>query len=187
MFSSQPRQLHSTMENSLLLFKYKPALFRLFLWWIVYWKQEGKSLRSIHALWRRVLCKSKATQGLAVDSSDQQWPALRSNNMTGGVSSLSQPCRLPSTHCRTRAPVEPRSALTREEASLALMYSCVSPNDGGKGSDSIRILPVKSSLFSSPVETSCSFLQGQLRAGLHGWADCVKLSESGRKHPWIFI
>lgn len=75
----------------------------------------------------------------------------------------------------------------REEAVLALMCSCVSPSDGGKGSDSIQILPAKSSSFSSPVETSCSFLQGQLHAGLHGWADCVKLSESGRKHPRIFI
>lgn len=62
----------------------------------------------------------------------------------------------------------------REEAILALMYSCMFSKDGGKGSDPIQILPFKSSLFSSPVEISCSFLQEQLHAGLRGWAGCVK-------------
>lgn len=70
--------------------------------------------------------------------------------------------------------LEPPSALMREEAILALMYSCMFSKDGGKGSDPIQILPFKSSLFSSPVEISCSFLQEQLHAGLWGWAGCVK-------------
>jgi hypothetical protein len=65
----------------------------------------------------------------------------------------------------------------REEDRLALIFSCMFSDDGGKGSHSIRILPFKSSSFRSPVEMSCSFIWEQLHAGLHGWiayvTECV--------------
>lgn len=59
--------------------KYQTALLLLFSWWIVYWKQrraEGSEL--IQAI-RRVLCKSRTTQGLAVASSGQ--PSKKQNKI----------------------------------------------------------------------------------------------------------
>lgn len=102
--SLAPGQLSRTTENSKLPLKYKTALFLLFSWWIVYWRQrraEGSEL--IQAI-RRVLCKFRTTQGLAVASSGQ--PSKKLNKIitiTGdGFSLLFLLCQLQNNHCLKR-------------------------------------------------------------------------------------
>lgn len=102
--SPAPGQLSGTTENSKLPLKYKTVLLLLFSWWIVYWRQrraEGSEL--IQAI-RRVLCKFRTTQGLAVASSGQ--PSKKLNKIitvTGdGFSLLFLLCQLQNNHCLKR-------------------------------------------------------------------------------------
>ena len=102
--SPAPGQLSGTTENSKLPLKFKTVLLLLFSWWIVYWRQrraEGSEL--IQAI-RRVLCKFRTTQGLAVASSGQ--PSKKLNKIitvTGdGFSLLFLLCQLQNNHCLKR-------------------------------------------------------------------------------------